>query len=68
MALAKSVKIKFVDNKFKLVWSLAINLLNLISLNFENENSFAKKDTKINFKNLSSSSCFSKFASQINLT
>ena len=44
MALAKSVKIKFVDNKFKSFWSLAINLSNLISLNFENENSF-----KINF-------------------
>ena len=49
MALAKSVKIKFVDNKFKLVWSLAINLLNLISLNFENENSFVKNSFKINF-------------------
>ena len=44
MALAKSVKINFVENKFKSFWSLAINLPNLISLNFENENSF-----KINF-------------------
>ena len=49
MALAKSVKIKFVDNKFKLVCSLALNLPNLISLNFENENTFVKKGTKINF-------------------
>ena len=44
IALAKNIKINFVDNEFKSVWSLAINLPNLISLKFENENSF-----KINF-------------------